>query len=124
MFTNHRVLDIFDYICTRNARCWARITKNDMERQHFIMNLGSTVRLFYQLPLLESNLRTRPCELWCEVNPYQKENSYLLSDYVVFLIENSFSYAFLPRSVICHRLFCDFAVKYSEKPYKERLSID
>ena len=30
MFTNYRVLDIFDYICAQNAQCWARITKIDM----------------------------------------------------------------------------------------------
>ena len=35
MFTNYRILDIFDYICVRNAQCWARITKSDMEIQHY-----------------------------------------------------------------------------------------
>ena len=35
MFTNHRILDIFDYICTRNSHCWARITKYDMEIQRY-----------------------------------------------------------------------------------------
>ncbi len=60
MFTNHRVLNIFDYICNQNARCWARITKNDMEIQRFIVYLASADRLFYRLPLLESNQRNRP----------------------------------------------------------------
>ena len=35
MFTNHPVLDIFDYICAQNAQCWARITKSDMEIQRY-----------------------------------------------------------------------------------------
>ena len=35
MFTNHHILDIFDYICTRNAHCWAMVTKSDMEIQHY-----------------------------------------------------------------------------------------
>ena len=35
MFTNHPVLDIFDYICAQNAQCWARITKNVMEIQRY-----------------------------------------------------------------------------------------
>ena len=30
MFTNHPILDIFDYICAQNAQCWARITKSNM----------------------------------------------------------------------------------------------
>ena len=33
MFTNHPILDNFDYICAQNAQCWARITKSDMEIQ-------------------------------------------------------------------------------------------
>jgi len=36
MFTNHPILDIFDYICAQNAQCWARITKSDMEIQRYI----------------------------------------------------------------------------------------
>ena len=35
MFTNHPVLDIFDYICAQNAQCWARIIKSDMEIQRY-----------------------------------------------------------------------------------------
>ena len=35
MFTNHPILDIFDYICAQNAQCWARITKSNMEIQHY-----------------------------------------------------------------------------------------
>ena len=35
MFTNHPILDIFDYICAQNAQCWARITKSDMEIQRY-----------------------------------------------------------------------------------------
>ena len=35
MFTNHPILDHFDYICAQNAHCWARITKSDMEIQRY-----------------------------------------------------------------------------------------
>jgi hypothetical protein len=35
MFTNHRILNIFDYICAQNAQCWARIIKSDMEIQRY-----------------------------------------------------------------------------------------
>ena len=42
MFTNHPILDIFDYFCVRNAQCWARITKSDMEIQRY-NRLGHTV---------------------------------------------------------------------------------
>ena len=35
MFTNHPVLDIFDYICAQNAQCWVRITKSNMEIQRY-----------------------------------------------------------------------------------------
>ena len=35
MFTNHPVLDIFDYICAQNAQCWARLTKSNMEIQRY-----------------------------------------------------------------------------------------
>ena len=35
MFTNHPILDIFDYICAQNAQCWARITKSNMEIQRY-----------------------------------------------------------------------------------------
>ena len=35
MFKNHHILDIFDYICTQNAQCWARITKSNMEIQRY-----------------------------------------------------------------------------------------
>ena len=35
MFTNHPILDFFDYICAQNAQCWARITKSDMEIQRY-----------------------------------------------------------------------------------------
>ena len=35
MFTNHPILDIFDYICAQNAQCWARITKSNMEIQSY-----------------------------------------------------------------------------------------
>ena len=31
MFTNHPVLDNFDYICAQNTQCRARITKSDIE---------------------------------------------------------------------------------------------
>ena len=30
MFTNHPILDNFDYICAQNAQCWARTTKSNM----------------------------------------------------------------------------------------------
>ena len=30
MFTNHPILDNFDYICAQNAQCLARITKSNM----------------------------------------------------------------------------------------------
>ena len=35
MFTNHPILDNFDYICAQNAQFWARITKSDMEIQRY-----------------------------------------------------------------------------------------
>ena len=35
MFTNHPILDNFDYICAQNAQCWARITKSNMEIQRY-----------------------------------------------------------------------------------------
>ena len=35
MFTNHPILDNFDYICAQNAQCLARITKSDMEIQRY-----------------------------------------------------------------------------------------
>jgi len=35
MFTNHPILDFFDYICAQNAQCWARITKSNMEIQRY-----------------------------------------------------------------------------------------
>ena len=35
MFTNHPILDNFDYICAQNAQCWARITKSDMGIQRY-----------------------------------------------------------------------------------------
>ena len=35
MFTNHYIIDIFDYICTQNAQCWAIITNSDMEIQRY-----------------------------------------------------------------------------------------
>ena len=35
MFTNHPILDNFDYFCAQNAQCWARITKSDMEIQRY-----------------------------------------------------------------------------------------
>ena len=35
MFTNHPILDNFDYICAQNAQCWTRITKSDMEIQRY-----------------------------------------------------------------------------------------
>ena len=35
MFTNHPILDNFDYICAQNAQCWARIAKSDMEKQRY-----------------------------------------------------------------------------------------
>ena len=35
MFTNYCILDIFDYICTQNAQCWAIITKSDMKVQRY-----------------------------------------------------------------------------------------
>ena len=47
MFTNCRVLDIFDYICARNAQYWGRITKSDMEIQRYNrlkINIGTVSR--------------------------------------------------------------------------------
>ena len=35
MFTIHHVLVFISYLCARNAQCWARITKNDMEIQRY-----------------------------------------------------------------------------------------
>ena len=35
MFTNHPILDIFDYICTQNAQYWGRITRSNMEIQSY-----------------------------------------------------------------------------------------
>ena len=35
MFTNHSILDNFDYICAQNAQCLARITKSNMEIQRY-----------------------------------------------------------------------------------------
>jgi len=35
MFTNHPILDFFNYICAQNAQCWARITKSNMEIQRY-----------------------------------------------------------------------------------------
>ena len=35
MFTNHPILDNFDYICAQNAQCLARITKSNMEIQRY-----------------------------------------------------------------------------------------
>ena len=35
MFTNHPILDNFDYNCAQNAQCWARITKSNMEIQRY-----------------------------------------------------------------------------------------
>ena len=35
MFRRYHNLDIFDYICARNAQCWARIPKSDMEIQRY-----------------------------------------------------------------------------------------
>ena len=35
MFTNHPILDNFDYICAQNAQCWAKISKSDMEIQRY-----------------------------------------------------------------------------------------
>ena len=35
MFTNHPILDFFDYICAQNAQCWARIAKSNMEIQRY-----------------------------------------------------------------------------------------
>ena len=35
MFTNHPILDIFDYICAQNAQCWGRITRSDLEIQRY-----------------------------------------------------------------------------------------
>ena len=35
MFINHPILGNFDYICAENAQCWARITKSNMEIQHY-----------------------------------------------------------------------------------------
>ena len=31
MFTNYRILDIFDYICAQNAQCLTIIAKTNME---------------------------------------------------------------------------------------------
>lgn len=35
MFTIHHVLVFISYLCTRNAQCWARITKSDMGIQRY-----------------------------------------------------------------------------------------
>ena len=35
MFTIHHVLVFISYLCVRNAKCWARITKSDMEIQRY-----------------------------------------------------------------------------------------
>ena len=35
MFTNHPILDNFDYICAQNAQCLARITKSNLEIQRY-----------------------------------------------------------------------------------------
>ena len=35
MFKNCRILDIISYLCARNAKCLARITKSDMETQRY-----------------------------------------------------------------------------------------
>ena len=35
MFTIHHVLVFISYLCARNAQCWARITKSDMEIQRY-----------------------------------------------------------------------------------------
>ena len=35
MFTNCRILDIIDYICTQNVQSCARITESDMEIQRY-----------------------------------------------------------------------------------------
>ena len=35
MFTNCRILEIFDYICARNVQCWTRITESDMDIQRY-----------------------------------------------------------------------------------------
>ena len=35
MFTIHHVLGFISYLCARNAQCWARITKSDMEIQRY-----------------------------------------------------------------------------------------
>ena len=35
MFTIHHVLVFISYLCARNAQCWARITKGNMEIQRY-----------------------------------------------------------------------------------------
>ena len=35
MFTIHHVLGFISYLCARNAQCWARITKSDMNIQRY-----------------------------------------------------------------------------------------
>ena len=35
MSRNYHNLDIFDYLWTQNAQCWARITKSDMDTQRY-----------------------------------------------------------------------------------------
>ena len=35
MFTIHHVLVFISYLCARNAQCWARITKSNMEIQRY-----------------------------------------------------------------------------------------
>ena len=37
MFTNYRIFKIFGYICTQNAQCWERITKNYMAKKNEII---------------------------------------------------------------------------------------
>ena len=43
MFTNCRILDIFDYICAQNAQCWARITKGIMKFKDYLYIVAAPV---------------------------------------------------------------------------------
>lgn len=49
MFTNHHILVFFDYICTRNAQCWARITKSKWIYISTAMATNKNAQLRYQI---------------------------------------------------------------------------
>ena len=53
MFTNCRILDIIMYLCARNAQCWAKITKSDMEIQRYT----SVEQLYEIAPQLDVDVK-------------------------------------------------------------------